>query len=241
MSARGGRRFPRTRYLHRENARSAFFFNPRSPGGPTRGRRPFVGWAEASPGLVARFVSHQRRGRMPPFPRTRCLHLKTRGARFFQSEGARGPRKGPQALCGVGGSESEPRRPFCVPPAPGEDAAPAARTVFSRRSFYIPLATRKSSTACGKAPAVFPALPPFSWEKALCPQDGDLFARFVFPRTKQAALRRLSLGSNRKRTEGRHKATLRCCFTPGPGTKRPRSPPGCSCGPERTPRSSGRW
>src|SRR5699024_5613814 len=37
---------------------------------------------------------------------------KTRSARFFQSEVAWGPRKGPLALCGVGGSEFEPRRRF---------------------------------------------------------------------------------------------------------------------------------
>ena len=65
------------------------FSNPRAPGAPAKGQRPFVGWAEASSGLVAVSVPHQQRGRTPPFPELSTSTSK-RAERVFSIRGRPG-------------------------------------------------------------------------------------------------------------------------------------------------------
>ncbi len=166
---------------------------------------------------------------------------KTRGARFFQSEVVRGPCKGPQRLCGVGGSESGPRRPFSVQISSG-----GGRTGGGKAGFLAPLVSHSIGGggifhSLWKSAGCFPGFAAFFLKKGpLSPERGP-FCPLRFPQDEAGRTPPAIPGSKHKRKEGRLTATLLCFFTPGPGTKRPRSPPGCSCGPERTPRSSGRW
>lgn len=201
-----------------------------------------MGWAEASPGLVARFVSRQRQGRTPPFPELAASTSKRAERVFFQSEGARGPCKGPKALCGVGGSEFGPRRPFSVQISTGR----GYRTGSGKVGFLAPLVSHSIGGggifhSLWKSAGCFPGFAAFFLKKGpLSPERGP-FCPLRFPHDEADRTPPAIPGSKHKRKEGRHEATLLSFFTPGPGTKRPRSPPGCSCGPERTPRSSGRW
>ena len=78
--------------------RKARFFNPRSPGVPAKGRRPFVRWAEASPGLVAPSLSSQHQGRTPPLPELGTSTSKNAQSAFFSIRGRLGS---PQRAAGT--------------------------------------------------------------------------------------------------------------------------------------------
>ena len=137
-NTRGGRRLsPNSVPPPRKRAERVFLIRGR-PGSPQRAAGTLWGGRKrvraSSPFLCPASSGGGRRlspNSLPPPP-------KTRSARFFQSEVVRGPCKGPKALCGVGGSECGPRRPFCVPPAPGEDAAfPRTRCLHRKRALRV--------------------------------------------------------------------------------------------------------